>query len=114
MSRLLFGRNPGIVDELWSPGFRLIGSEFGEIMETREDLAALIGRLFDRDDRLSWDWMRRDLSIHGQMAWVFAEGDLVSTHPQATKRSPYRLVAIFERNGAEDWTWRLFSGSEPA
>jgi hypothetical protein len=29
MSDLLFQRGPGVVDEIWSPGFRLVGSERG-------------------------------------------------------------------------------------
>ena len=112
LSRLLSDRDPEIVGELWSPGFRLVGSEVGEIVETRESLVALVDNLFGRAPRFSWEWTRRDLSIHGGIAWVFAEGHLVQTNLEGVKRAPYRVVAIFEKDG-EHWKWRLFSGSEP-
>ena len=114
LSELLFNRDPEIVSELWSPGFRLIGSEFGEIAETCESLVALIRNLFDRTPRFSWDWARQDVSIQGRIAWIFAEGHLVQTNLGGVERALYRLVAVFEKDCNNQWKWRLLSGSEPA
>src|SRR5258707_6036768 len=51
---------PAIVDELWSDlGFRLIGSEPGEIADTRDGLARLMNSLFSRPARLTWSWTSR-------------------------------------------------------
>jgi len=112
LSVLLYDRNPEIVSELWSSGFRLVGSEIGEIVETHEGLVALIDNLFSRAPRFSWDWMRKDISIHKDFAWAFAEGHLVQTSIESVKRTPYRLAAIFQKDST-GWKWRLFSGSEP-
>ena len=114
LGELLFARDPAIVDELWSDlGFRLVGSEPGEIADTREGLALLMSSLFARKERLSWSWDDRTVTRQGEIAWVFAEGYVVVTAPERTDRLPYRLVCIFQRV-AGDWRWRLFSGSQPA
>ncbi len=112
LSELLFNRDPGIVDELWSPGFRLVGSEKGEIAEDRESLAALMARLFERAQRYALDFSRNEVEVRGDVCWLFAEGDVVLTDIATTTRSPYRLAAVFAREGGE-WRWRLFCGSEP-
>jgi hypothetical protein len=114
LGELLFARDPAIVDELWCDlGFRLVGSEPGEIADTREGLARLMSSLFSRKERLSWSWDDRTVTHQGEIAWVFAEGHVVVTAPERTDRLPYRLVCIFQRV-AGDWRWRLFSGSQPA
>jgi len=69
LNELLFARDPAIVDEMWSgPGFRLIGSELGEVAATREDLARLLIGLFTRPARLSWQWHTRIVERHGDVA----------------------------------------------
>ena len=114
LGELLFARDPAIVDELWSGfGFRLIGSEPGEIADTREGLAALMAGLFSRKARLSWSWDNRSVTRQGEIAWIFAEGYVVVTAPDRTDRLPYRLVCIFQKV-AGTRRWRLFSGSQPA
>ena len=114
LGALLFARDPAIVDELWSDlGVRLVGSEPGEIANTREGLAALMSSLFSRKARLSWSWDNRNVTRQGEIAWVFAEGHVVVTAPDRMDRLPYRLVCIFQRVAGE-WRWRLFSGSQPA
>ena len=114
LGALLFARDPAIVDELWSDlGFRLIGSEPGEIADTREALAQLMSGLFSRPARLTWSWTDRKVTRQGEIAWLFAEGHVVATAPDRTDRLPYRLVCIFQKI-AGTWRWRLFSGSEPA
>ena len=50
---------------------------------------------------------------HGDVAWLFASGEVVVTDHGADTRVPYRLTGVLERrNGA--WKWRQFHGSEPA
>jgi hypothetical protein len=114
LGALLFAREPAIVDELWSElGFRMVGSEPGEIADTREGLAALMAGLFSRKARLSWAWDDRKATRQGEIAWIFAEGYVVVTASDRTDRLPYRLVCIFQKV-AGTWRWRLFSGSQPA
>lgn len=111
-SELMFARNIAVVDEFWSEGFRLIGSEEGEIVATRDDLVALMNRLFAAPFRVRWNWDDTSFTIENDIAWVFAQGHLELVRDSHTDRPSYRLMAIFRRDG-DDWKWRLFSGSEP-
>ncbi|MDB5523303.1 MAG: hypothetical protein JWM58_1066 [Rhizobium sp.] len=113
LSELMFTRDRAIIDALWSDGFRLIGSEKGEVAETRDQLESLFNSIFTHPARFRWAWDERSVTIEDDIAWVFAEGHVEIVHADHVDRRPYRLVAIFHnRNG--DWRWRLFSGSEPA
>jgi len=114
LSALIFARDATVVDELWSgAGFRLVGSEPGESAQTREELAALIGALFAKPFRVSWFWEQCDVTHHGDLAWVLAEGRLETTYVDRVEGAPYRLLGIFQKID-DCWRWRLFSGSEPA
>lgn len=112
LSELAFNRDPAIVDEVWSPGLRWSGSSSGEFAEDREGLSALMEGLFDLPVRYSFDFARRDVDVKGDVAWLFAEGDVVETAVDSLVRKPYRLAAVFARDEGE-WRWRLFCGSEP-
>lgn len=112
LGELMFARDMTIVDELWSDGFRLVGSEIGEIVITRAGLETLFSGLFQNPARLRWRWDETAVTIENDIAWVFAEGNLERTYPDHADRKPYRLAAVF-RKVEEGWQWRLFSGSEP-
>lgn len=111
-SALMFARDIAIVDELWSDGFRLVGSEEREIATTHAKLVKLVTALFSAPFRLRWDWDGKSVTIENDIAWVFAEGHLEFVFDDHVDRVSYRLVAIFHRAGT-DWKWRLYSGSEP-
>jgi hypothetical protein len=111
-SALMFAKDIAIVDELWSDGFRLVGSEEGEIAATRDELEALVTFLFSAPFRLRWVWASKDFTIENDIAWVFAQGHVEFVFDDHSEPLPYRLVAIFRRE-KNDWTWRLYSGSEP-
>ncbi|MFO1150903.1 MAG: nuclear transport factor 2 family protein [Alsobacter sp.] len=111
---LLAARDPAIVDELWSErGFRLVGSEKGEVFRTRDDLARKFVALFALPRQLVFDWPRREIEVEGDIAWAFVEGDLVYRTPDADERRTYNATFIFQRLG-DAWRWRQFFGSEPA
>jgi len=111
-SALMFARDIAIVDELWSDGFQLVGSEEGEIAVTHDQLVLLVTTLFAAPFRLRWDWNDKSLTIENDIAWVFAQGHLEFVYDDHIDRVSYRLVAIFRR-ASSDWQWRLYSGSEP-
>lgn len=114
LNALVFARDPAVIDELWSDlGFRLVGSELGEVAQTRDELAALIKALFAKPFRISWVWADRHVTRHGDLAWALAEGELETTYSDRTERAPYRLLCIFQ-NVDDRWRWRLFNGSAPA
>ena len=113
LGELLFARDRAIVDDLWSEGFELYGSETGEHAASRGDLVQLFDRLYALPFRIRWQWDHPAVTIAGDVAWLTAEGKLELTHVDRIERKPYRLVAIFQKiSGA--WKWRLYSGSEPA
>jgi ketosteroid isomerase-like protein len=113
MSALLAARDPAIVDELWSPGFRLVGSEHGEIAEDRPRLERLFAMLFARPVAYGFDFTTFAVGRQGDIAWLFADGHILAQGATETARHPYRLTAVFQRRG-EDWQWRLYCGAEPA
>jgi ketosteroid isomerase-like protein len=110
----LGARDPGFAD-LFAPvaDVRLIGSEKGEVAEGRAAIAALADALFRLPVRLGWQWRRRDVSVAGDIAWLFAEGDVVIAGADGERRRPYRLTGVLQRFG-DDWRWRQFHGAEPA
>ncbi|CAN7609403.1 nuclear transport factor 2 family protein [Rhizobium sp. LjRoot254] len=111
-SALMFAKDMAIVDELWSNGFRLVGSEVGEIAETRDELEGLVAYVFTAPFRLRWIWDSKPVTIENDIAWVFAQGRVEFVYDRHVHPAAYRLAAIFRRAGT-DWTWRLYSGSEP-
>lgn len=111
---LVAGKDLALLDELWSDGFLMVGSERGEICRTRAELAAKLKSLFAAPTTLVFDWPRRDVRVAGTVGWIFAEGDLVIRAPDAAeRRQPYLASCIFERVDCT-WRWRQFFGSEPA
>lgn len=112
-ARLMFAKDMAIIDELWSDGFRLVGSEEGEIAASRDELVALISYLFTLPFRLRWVFSESPaIIIENEVAWTFSQMHVELVCPDKVISLPYRLVTIFRRvNGA--WIWRLYSGSEP-
>ena len=110
---LLFARDLATVDEMWGEGgFVLYGSEQGESVHTRDELARLFEGLYSRPFRIRWRWDGPEVTISGNVAWLTSEGQLELVYPNRTESRPYRIVAIFEKAGSR-WRWRLYSGSEP-
>lgn len=110
-ANLISAKDRAIIDELWSDGFRLVGSEDEEIAATREELDGFITLIFAQRFQLRWDWDDISVNVEDEFAWAFARGH-VRFVGDPTLRVPYRLVAIFRRAG-DGWQWRLYSGSEP-
>lgn len=111
---MVAGRDIALVDELWSEGFLMVGSERGEICRTRAELAAKLTSLFASPATLVFDWPRREVRLVGTIGWIFAEGDLVIRRQGMPEtRQPYLASCIFERVDGT-WRWRQFFGSEPA
>ncbi len=106
---LLRNRDAALLDELWTErGFHLVGSERGEVFRTRDELS----RKFANPRQLVFEWPSREITVEGQVAWVFVEGDLVMRGGDSDERRPYNALLIFQRlNGS--WRWRQFFGSEP-
>jgi ketosteroid isomerase-like protein len=91
----------------------LIGSKHGEIVLGPQAFATHIERLFALPISFHWEWEKIQVSLAGQIAWVFALGDLVVGGVSGVQRAPYRLTGVLEKQGAR-WVWHMYHGSEPA
>jgi ketosteroid isomerase-like protein len=111
LNALLLKHDPAIVDE-FLPEAVFIGSEADEVLVGRDQLAPFFKRVVEGAVTVSWDWKRTDVSVAGNVAWVFAQGEVVIASAGKENRRPYRVTAVLERGGAK-WKWRLFHGSEP-
>jgi uncharacterized protein (TIGR02246 family) len=111
LGRMLFDRDAGFADEFVEDGV-LVGSEPGEIAQGRETIRKLVTGLFSRSSRFIWDWRTVDIKVDGDIGWVFAEGELITSDGDGRAALPYRVSGVFGWNG-QRWLWRLFHGSEP-
>jgi ketosteroid isomerase-like protein len=108
-------RDLAIVDEFMPDEDTLLaGSELGEVAHGQAALRRHFETLFARTDTIAFDWREVEVSVHGPIAWLHAEGHAVVREAGAAeRRRPYRLTGVFELHHGQ-WKWRLFHGSEPA
>ena len=78
----------------------------------RPELEAFFTRVFAREVAFSWEWERLEADQAGDIAWFFAEGQVVLTSAQEQRKAPYRVSGVLERQD-ERWLWRQYHGSEP-
>lgn len=110
---LMAERDPALFLEFAEePDICLAGSEIRNLAIGLDEIEAHFRDYFDLPARITWEWRRRDVSSNGNVAWVFADGDLVLRGNGGEQRSPYRLTGVLERR-ANGWRWRHIHGSEP-
>ena len=112
LSARLFAKDAAIAEE-FAPDAVLIGSEAGERADGRAAIAALFSGLMAKPRTVRWAWDNLDVSVAGDLAWIFAEGNALLGQDGEERAFPYRLSGVLRfHNGA--WMWHLFHGSEPA
>jgi hypothetical protein len=90
----------------------LIGSEAGEIAAGRKEIEAFFNRVYARQTIFSWEWDRMDVRHAGNLAWLFANGQVVLSVGKEQRRTPYRITGVLEYQDGH-WLWRQYHGSEP-
>jgi len=106
-------KDPAFADEFASDAeVLLVGSEVGEVADTRAGLAAFLEKIYAQPMRVRWEWKTQRVASAGDVAWIFAEGELLAQASKDTIRRPYRMSGVLERHDGR-WRWRLFHGSEP-
>ena len=90
----------------------VLGSEAGELAEGQEGLDAFVRGLSRSATRYSWRWRRQAVSCAGDIAWLYADGEVTAHEVSGEERRPYRLTGVLERIEGS-WLWRQFHGSEP-
>jgi ketosteroid isomerase-like protein len=114
LNELLGRRDIAIVDEFVpADDALLIGAEAGDVARGPAEIEAFVKRLFAQPETISWAWRRVEVSVLGEAAWVFAEGEVVRRGDDSDRRQPYRLTGLLEPRGGR-WLWRTFHGSQPA
>ena len=111
--RMVAERDPALLSEFADEAdVRLVGSEVSEVATGPAAVEALVRRLFGLPAQIRWEWQRRDVSVAGDVAWLFAQGEAVLSGEGTEQRVPYRMTGVLERRG-DTWRWRHFHGSEP-
>lgn len=109
---LLFAKDAAIAEE-FAPDAVLAGSETGERADGRDAVAKLFAGLMEKPRTVRWAWDSLDVSVAGDLAWIFAEGNALLGQDDGERAFPYRLSGVLRfRDGT--WRWQLFHGSEPA
>jgi uncharacterized protein YcbX len=110
---LVAARDPALLSEFAKQAdVRLVGSEVSEVANGPAEVAALVRRFFGLSVQIRWEWQSQEVSIVGDVAWLFAQGEAVLSGEGTEQRVPYRMTGVLERRG-ETWCWRHFHGSEP-
>jgi ketosteroid isomerase-like protein len=114
LNLLLSRHDPKIIQEFAPDSdVLLLGSDADELAIGHEQLADFFQKIVSLPVTLSWEWKQTKVSSLGNVAWIFAQGDIVVRSASGEKRSPYRLTGVLERQNGK-WLWRQFHGSEPA
>jgi ketosteroid isomerase-like protein len=90
----------------------MLGSEDWEMGVGSKNLRPVFQKLFSRKESFSWDWKWHTVSSSGSVAWVLATGDIHTHTGKADVPAPYRLSAVFEKQG-DKWLLMQFHGSQP-
>lgn len=114
LGMLVSRKDPAVLSE-FAPDAEvlLVGSENGEVVEGPAALRDFFTRVFRAPANVGWEWRKVRISCADNVAWLFAEGEVVIVTDAKPQRRPYRLTGVLQRQGKR-WLWRHFHGSEPA
>ena len=114
LNDLLARRDMAIVEEFVpGPDTLLVGSLAAESFRGRAELERHFRDYFAKPETFSFAWREVEVAVRGAVAWLHAEGEVVTRGDEGERREPYRLTGVLELHG-EKWLWRLFHGSHPA
>ena len=109
---LVSARDPAVLD-LFQDDALLVGSEVGESAHGRIELQAFFEHVFAWPASIRWEWNDLHCRGIGDAIWCFAEGEVVATSPDGSRRAPYRMSCVLIRN-SDTLRFSLFHGAEPA
>jgi ketosteroid isomerase-like protein len=90
----------------------LVGSDEGEIASGPQEIEEFFSRILARPSTFSWKSRRIHVSQAGDIAWFFAEGQMIVESAEGQEQAPYRISGVLQRIG-DQWLWRQVHGSNP-
>ena len=112
-NHLVSTKNLQVVEEFASDDEALlVGSEAGEIAAGQQEIKAFFNRIFSRQTTYSWEWEQIYIWHASNVAWFFADGQVVLSSGKEQRRTPYRISGVLESQDGQ-WLWRQYHGSEP-
>ena len=113
LGMLVSRKDPSVLSEFAADAdVLLVGSEGGEVVEGPAALRDFFQRVFRAPANVGWEWRKVRISSADDVAWLFAEGEVVVVTDARPQRRPYRLTGVLQRQGRK-WVWKHFHGSEP-
>ena len=113
LGMLVSRKDPAVLGEFAADAdVLLVGSESGEVVEGPAGLRDFFQKVYRAPANVGWEWRKVRIASEGNVAWLFAEGQVVIVTNANPQRRPYRLTGVLQRNGKR-WLWKLFHGSEP-
>jgi hypothetical protein len=90
----------------------MAGSEETEHAVGRDAVAALHRQIAGSPTRFAFTWRRRSAHVHGDVAWVNADGTVRVERGVNASTLPYRVTAVLVCRDGE-WRRHTFNGSQP-
>lgn len=114
LNDLLARRDMAIVDEFTANEDTVLVAPLAkDRARGRAQLELHFKDFFARPEALTFAWREVEVSVHGPVAWLHAEGEAILHGDEGERRQPYSLTGVLELHGGK-WLWRLFHGSLPA
>ena len=114
LGMLVSRKDPSVIGEFAPDAdVLLVGSERGDVVEGPAGLRDFFQRVFRAPANVGWEWRKVRISSADDVAWLFAEGEVVIVTDARPQRRPYRLTGVLQRHGKR-WLWKHFHGSEPS
>jgi ketosteroid isomerase-like protein len=111
LNQRLGSRDLAVIEEFSPAPDTLMVGGGGERCRGRAELEAFFKQLFALPFTLVYSWREVDVSVRGEVAWLHAEGEMITRRDDgAESREPFRLAGVLEPHG-KLWQWRFFQGT---
>lgn len=112
-SRLVWARDPAVMETFADDAdILLVASDAGVTGRGPSEVFSLLSGVFALPERIRWEWRDRIVTRQAEIAWFFAEGEMILEGEEGQTRLPYRASGVLQLDDGQ-WRFRMFHGSEP-
>lgn len=112
-SKLVWSRDPAVMETFADDAdILLVASDAGVMGRGQNEVFSLLSGVFALPQRIRWEWRDRIVTRQAEIAWFFAEGEMILEGDEGDTRLPYRASGVLQLEDGQ-WRFRLFHGSEP-